>query len=187
MRGIIHLIGTYRGVIIFLGILSLLFVFLENGYYTKMTSSKSISFAQEPTWLSPSYLTSCPSHHKPARGFTISIEEMVHDETVNPSTVKIERSEYEIPQQNSLVPRKITGNKFIVKGENFVNPKVKNSGNYLKSLGFDPEKQSLIIGGPGHTQIGYIISYESLRRMIIYESSPFQLTIFLSDSFTLEE
>ena len=112
---------------------------------------------------------------------------MVIDRATDPSIVKIARAEYEIPRQFRLIPQKITGNKFVLAGENFADPKVKNHPQYLRSLGVDPDHYIPIVEGPGYTQYGYMMSYGELNRMYLTEASPFQLTLFLSDPFTFEE
>jgi len=105
-----------------------LFIFLPLiGFYLGMSYSQTSSFPpqmeksdttlplQTPSLPSPQPLSS----DKPIRGFTMTIEEMVQDEAIDPSIITIERGEYEIPIEGSSTRKKVVGNKFILDGENF--------------------------------------------------------------------
>ena len=117
----------------------------------------------------------------------MSVEEMVLDRATDPSVVKVERAEYEIPRQFSPIPRKLTGNKFVLAGENFGAPKVKNHPHYLRSLGFDPDEYIPLVQHPGYTKYGYLLNYGGLHRLLIEEGGFTQEAVFLSDPFMLEE
>lgn len=177
-------IWKYLAIVLFI-ILPLVGFYL--GMLYPQTSSLPSSTVESNTKIPLPTPTESLFSDKPARGFTMTIEEMILDEATDPSIVTIERGEYEIPIEGSSTTKKVAGNKFILTGENFENPKVKNASEYLRSLGFNPEQPIKIVESPGYVIYGFMLSYGKLNRIYITEGSFTQMTDFLSDPFTLEE